>query len=735
MPATLASADLPPRVRHILDGVLTTVRAELGSQLLQVVQEAELALLHAVPVNPHDNVAHQTSLRNLRYRAPQFSAHFLATIEAAVVTLHHDAAHTGSAPPQPGEVVLSLIDDEQVSDEALLEAIASRAESRNSLALQLLGHRLGVLAGTPALEGQALPLGPRGFAQALLAAVRALELSPHTHPLLFDLFEKHVLGAYPTLLDVLNTRLVEDGVLPHLRFIPSRPRPSGSHPPGHRNDEPRMRDTAGAQAASAPADTAAGTGRHAAKPGDDRFAMLQALLQQRRILMAKLRPGGSAPRGHASALPSVELDEALRRLRTNGAEDHSLEHTSRDVLAQARQWPCSDVGLASSDSDVHELLSLFFEQLQREMTPSSPGDELVRQLRLPLLQLALQDHRFFVDAGHPARQLLDTVSLAGARWLGEDDSDPQWLALLQQAVARIGQDIDGSPVAFERANQVLQDDLRAHARRATMTERRQIEAARGREKLALARQHAHAELARRMHGRNLPRFEAILLQQAWGDVLSLGHLRNGEGSDGLQQLLQTTSRLIEIVAGEAGGTPDPALLEQVRTLLDQVGYHHDDARAIAAQLTGAELPGAADLTTRTALLVQLRARARLGDGSVPGQDGADAPLSHDAQAAYDRMKRPGASHWIEIEETPGRPVRRRLAWTSARTGQTLLLNRRGQRVPGPGLVALARQTGEGRVRLLANDTAPTEAAWQALTRSLQRMADGSAAEKEAGHGY
>ena len=99
------------------------------------------------------------------------------------------------------------------------------------------------------------------------------------------------------------------------------------------------------------------------------------------------------------------------------------------------------------------------------------------------------------------------------------------------------------------------------------------------------------------------------------------------------------------------------------------------------------------------------------------------------------MKRPGASHWIEIEETPGRPVRRRLAWTSARTGQTLLLNRRGQRVPGPGLVALARQTGEGRVRLLANDTAPTEAAWQALTRSLQRMADGAAAEKEAGHGY
>ena len=63
----------------------------------------------------------------------------------------------------------------------------------------------------------------------------------------------------------------------------------------------------------------------------------------------------------------------------------------------------------------------------------------MERLRLPLLQVALRDHRFFVDPTHPARMLLDAVSLGGARWLADDDVDLQWLGLLQRAVATVQQ--------------------------------------------------------------------------------------------------------------------------------------------------------------------------------------------------------------------------------------------------------------------------------------------------------
>ena len=62
----------------------------------------------------------------------------------------------------------------------------------------------------------------------------------------------------------------------------------------------------------------------------------------------------------------------------------------------------------------------------------APAAPLLRKLQLPLLRVALQDRGFFVRAQHPARQLLNVVAESGARWLDDDDIDPQ---LLEPAAA------------------------------------------------------------------------------------------------------------------------------------------------------------------------------------------------------------------------------------------------------------------------------------------------------------
>ena len=80
-------------------------------------------------------------------------------------------------------------------------------------------------------------------------------------------------------------------------------------------------------------------------------------------------------------------------------------------------------------------------------------------------------------------------------------------------------------------------------------------------------------------------------------------------------------------------------------------------------------------------------------------------------------------------------MRRRLAWVSARTGQTLLVNRRGQRIPASDLDALARRLAAGRLRILSEDIAPAEAAWESTTNSLHRIAEsGNLQEMEPTHG-
>ena len=63
-----------------------------------------------------------------------------------------------------------------------------------------------------------------------------------------------------------------------------------------------------------------------------------------------------------------------------------------------------------------------------------------------------------------------------------------------------------------------------------------------------------------------------------------------------------------------------------------------------------------------------------------------------------------------------------LAWLSARTGQTLLLNRRGQRVHGGDLDTLARQYARGGLRVVDDGTGPAELAWQGVLANLHRIA-------------
>ncbi|WP_374606765.1 DUF1631 family protein [Thermomonas sp.] len=769
---TLAEATLPRRVRQVLERVLQEFRGDMDRQLQTVLLETEVSLSRAgSPVNdPKVEAAKFLSLNNLRTGQQRFSGRFLADIEAGLAGLLAPRRNHRLEEQQASVLGLTLLDDDAMSDQAILNNIASRIESRNSLALQLMGQRFGVLAGAPAFDGEHLPIGPYALCHALHDASGELEFPPHAKFELYRQFEKVLMALYSTLLEALNNKLASDGILPHLSFVPVRARPAsaGSGSPrttaampalgaGDGGPTPASRGAAGIDL---PTLSMEGKGRanfmpagmqpvpqapHAPQePGSAAppkptglgagFAALQNLLKRRRVLLAKLRPGGQDERVR-EPLQRDEVLGALQRMRANATKADTIGDFRQILLAQARQMHGHGVALSDPDSDTFELLALFLTQLKREMRKGSDGEALVERLRLPLLQLALRDHRFFVDASHPGRMLLDAVSRGGARWLGEDDADLQWLGLLQRAVATVQQDAEGAFDTFVEANQTLQSGLQALARKTEMSERRQVEAARGREKLEVARQRAGTEIARLLAGRSLPRFHAILMDQAWSDVLSLTHLRNGEHSAAWRELLDTTATIID--ASTSSGQPhaDPAFVARVQGALEQVGYHADDATAIARQLANGRAEDA-DLASRTELLVQLRARARLGEGNAAAP-GTDLPTRNPLEeAAFQQLRALQEPAWVEFDEdADDTTVRRRLAWTSQHTLQTLVVNRRGLRTLSEDLDVLARKLAAGRMRVLDADIAPAETAWEATMASLQRIGENEGQQaREDGHG-
>ncbi|MDE2407092.1 MAG: DUF1631 family protein [Xanthomonadaceae bacterium] len=741
---TLANTRLPRLPRQALEHLLGIARKALEEQLPAIMHEAELVLARTpAGGDPKLQEAHLTSIRSLGAGARTFGRVYLGEVEQALANMSRKSASQAGNPQEnrfePTE--LSLLDDDDISDDAILDNMASRMEARNSLGLQLLGLRLGVLAGAPAFEGENLPLGPHALCHALSVAATSLMLSRYAKLQLFQQFERAMVDAYPPLLESFNTSLVEDGILPHLSFVPVRVRPGSAAPDAGRDAAPAtppespaapspLFDTvpmrapepapvAAFPASAAPAETAPG------------FGILQALLNQRRGLLSKLRPGNREERSR-EPLDHDNVLAGLQRMRAGNVTADSLGEYRQILLAQARQLQGHGVALSQADNDTFDLLVMFVNQLQGNLRKSSLGETLIGRLKLPLLQMALRDQSFFVDVNHPARQLLHSVSQAGANWLPEDDLDPQWLGLLQRAVLTIQQEADCTTDTFADANKTLQSGLQALTRKAEMAERRQVEAARGREKLEVARHRAQLEIARRTQGRNLPAFQTALLEQAWVDVLSLAHLRSGDQSDAWHQLLEVTTRIIDACTDQETGSLQPADIECMRSSLELVGYHAEGADVITQHLA----TGQADASENCqALLTKYATQPRLGEDQVTGRPENSAPLTSQEQTAQVALRNLEAPTWMEVQNEQGQTHRYRLAWVSAQTGQILVVNRRGQRIANDDLDSLSRKLAAGQMRLRVDDASPTETAWDATVDNLTRFGhDTRHQDPEARHG-
>ncbi|WP_133000491.1 DUF1631 family protein [Luteimonas arsenica] len=768
---SLAAADLPRRVRKALDAALSLVSMELDPFLATLLDEYEQELFRLAERarHPGSESAYVQALRSFRVNRADLVPQFMLELEAGLAGLRAPAGAADPAAPAPTAHtvgrVLSLVDDSMIDEETLLREIATRQEGRASLPIHLLGQRFGVLAGTPALDAERLPLGPQGICRALRNACRSLQIDSEARELLYRLFDRLVMAHYAPVLEKLDATLDQAGILKGLTYVPVRLRASPRRQaeeaaeiasPEQASSRAARGSTGGASGGAGHAGGRGGgsghdgaTGGHSgiqpssagephtgwmaetstALAGSDEkasYAALQQLLAGRRALLGKLRSPARTPGGPTATLGTSELMGALGALQRQspgpGGSQPSLMDVRQMLLAQARQRLGQGATLSQRDNDTFELLHLLYGQLESEIRSDAPAAALIRRLQLPLLRVALQDQAFFVQATHPARELLNTVAETAASWLDKDDLDPQLLLPLQQAVTDVVERYDGDNAVFETSNDQLQSHLQAQVRKAEMLERRHVEAARGKEKLEVAKLQSTAALEKLIGDQRIPKFSRALLNQAWADVLTLTLLRQGEDSPEWKTQLDATRRIIDACArGEE--TADPALTSHIESALSQVGYHADEAGIIAARLTSSR-SDEDDPASRTELAMKLKARTRLGEDAERAKRPELPPRTPEEQARYEQLRVMPFGTWIEFTTNQqGDVVRRRMSWFSPVTNNALFVNQRGQRVGEYSLDSLARMMVAGQARIVTAERGRlVDRAWQAALRTLRSFA-------------
>ena len=796
---TLASRALPDRVRMLLGGILEYSSDEIERTLVAMLNEFEQQLFKYAEQARSNMVQIRwlEAQRLVKRTRPDLVPRFLIALEAELACIKDPPGAKPTATNfrnTRGE--LSLVDNLDMDEATVLAEISSRAEVRNSLPLYLLGQRFGVVAGKPAFDAENLPIGPQALCRMIRQASDCLELSGEHRLLLFRTFERHLMPLYGTFIESVNTYLSRNGVLPNLHYVPVRPRAAA---PGAVSADRRPKPAAEAARGAAGAPDAAsarngagagaatgqpgGTGAPGGAPGgmggapggmagmpggagsgpvgvpgggqeggapEDAFQQMRHLLAGRRQLLGKLVGGRQANAGATEPVSTEQVQDVLGKLQqkagttvmVNGKQtQRTVTHLKQDLLAQLRQSTPEgkSPALAEEDGDAIDLVGMLFDHIMKDVRPNSPAATLLAKLQVPLLRVAIQDKAFFTRQQHPARQMLNTIAETGAYWLSEEDADQQLVGKMQAVVDRTVRDFDGDLGLFNNLLEDLSGHLQTVTRKAEVAEKRHVEAARGKEKLAMARERAASVVENLLKKQNLPRFTHTLLSQAWTDVMALTSLRQGEDSEAWKQHLEIAERLISVAKNPAGAnslTSEDAqgLRTEIQASLTQVGYHAEEASAIAQRLvdpqSGADDDSAA---SRTELTMRLKARARLGEDLQAAKKSKKPALSAEEQMRVAQIRQLPFGTWFEFKlNQQGEKVRRRMSWFSPVTGQVLFVNHRGQKVGDHTLEGLAKAMIQGQVRLVEEEKGTLiDRAWNTVMSALRSFAGQAPAEAPA----
>ncbi len=753
---TLSTRTFPRRVRTLLEGIFELVTGELDRGLVATLDgfEQQLFKLAEQARSTEIQLGCLEALGTIKRGRFDLMPRYIAALEAGVASVR-DSSQAKAEDPDFTE--LSLVDDVDMDETTLLHEIATRAEIRASLPLFLLSQRFGVIAGKPAMDSATMPIGPATLCRHLRSASHCFELNTEHRQLLFRQFDRHLMGDYARLVEVVNAYLINQGVLPNLTYIPTRFRaaPRGADAaaattPNAKSTSPGRSPLTGQRGQPvSPAHVAAAlssaftgwpgdaihTPRAAVADDEDIFTDLRELLRASRPDTAP------ASRGHGMGMPGVasatDVQSVLGLLqRRPGApvmvDGHAapltISHVKQDLLAHLRQITGDNPppALANEDTDTIDLVGMLFDEIMKDVRPNSPASKLLNKMQVPLLRVALRDKHFFSQEEHPARQMLDAVAETGTYWAGDDPADRELIGNVERLVERISQEFDGDIGLFNSLLTDLSNHTQAVMRRAEVAERRHVEAARGKERLTVAQQHASKIMDEIIQAHPLPKFTSALMNQAWSDVLALTALRHGEDSDEWRRQVEVASQLAAYASAAARGERvapgDPQhtadLGQHVEQSLMQVGYHAEEAAAIGQRLTtGSE--AADDPTSRTEIAMKLKARARLGEHATAKISGFQLPpLNAQETECMDRIRELQFGTWLEfVTNQQGDSVRRRLSWFSLATGHCLFINHRGQRVGDYTLDTLARAMARGQIRVVEQKQESL------LARAMHRVVD------------
>ncbi|PJE42786.1 MAG: DUF1631 domain-containing protein [Pseudomonas sp.] len=770
---TLASRGIQPRFGDLVQSCRKLVMNRLAEHLTGVFAQVDDTLFECAEKAENNQV--QTlffdNMREIRRQRPQIERSYHQQIAQ-----NFSDFLEGKLKPPPSTSKLdaehmALVQNEDYEESLQVTNMVSRVKARCAQSLFALEQRLALLNNGQKLGEDINPFGPQMIAQAFRDALTPCPFPLRIKVILYTLFDTHVMQSLDSIYTALNQRLIDAGVLPNLKYTAQRnnpllrPKASTAAPA---EQAPEGSTTNSHSPTGTPSTPAPGqsykpvTTDLSGPPPSDPLELLGSLAtllgeHRQRDIDAPLLGGTRSiasftPREATSTYSASALLDALNRMQQQSANDLSqrlsrpqqVEGLKADLQQQleAHSELPGQQKVSDQEADVIDLVGMLFDFILDDDNLPDTCKTTLSHLHTPYLKVALQDKALFTQHHHPARRLLNAMAQAGVLYGGEGD-ERGLLAKMQWVVERVIHDFFGDLQLFNNLLEEFNEFVATLRHKVELRERRAVEAAKGRDKLLGARQHAVEVIGNSLNNRQPPTIIRNFLELTWADVLVFVLLRNGEQSPEWQRACEAAEQLawsgtlLDDAGRERLQKLRVPLLEDLRKGLELLGgYHEDGIRRLLQDLVACQHAVQAKQPQVAAQLKPILPESPLG--AMLGEDAAlatlaprESTLSTRALALAKELGHIEFGTWFEFVN--GEQVRTlKLSWFSPTTRNYMFVDQSGQRVAIKPLTQLATEMEQGLARIVTPERgAPlVDRALTAIYRVLQRFTGRTAEPQE-----
>jgi len=657
-----------------------------------------------------------------------------------------DASGARAAEAAETPVELSLLGHDETEESVAAENLVAKANETYFPELYALGERLAVIYDGRKLKDTEIPVGPYHLVASFRESMAGLQIEVKIKIILYALFDKFVVQEAKSLYDELNGNLKDAGILPDLK------------PVGFKGG--RGQSDAGAQQRAAREEESAdalGEGPGPSSLGEQLFESIIDLMAKGQRAGPLARTGArTAPIGAAeAAAASRELVAAVTRIQAESSFDTAavgggsgqipnLEIDTtfvdrvKETLRRERTQVLSQVDrdkLSPMDMDLIDLIGMLFEYMLNDPVLPNLAKALLSHLHTPYLKVALIDRRLLVDAEHPARRLLDQMVEAGSLWVDENSPQQGIYPAMQRVVDRVIQEFKEDVSLFEDLLLVFEQAMHEQQNKTDTMEQRIQDAARGREKLQLAKSRAKKEIQKLVERAPVPEPVANFLNKTWLDrlVFVLMHEEEEVRTQVWRQTVKTAEDLCGLFEPRIGvgpGAPKASVLADLRQRI-----------LAGVQSMGGTMPSALDnlfkflQSPETWRKVRARPverpqpaavqKAQKKPSSLEDGEVGEPAMSEQEREITNRLRKMKPGTWFEFASATGGGKRRiKLSWLSPLTATCMFVDRSGMQAEIKTLQELAHEILSGRAKVIPRPKHPfIERALVSIRNMLQTDED------------